>query len=67
MKEILIQLSQIFVGIFCLLIQMVALVFVSISWMFDKIGTLLSGAAVTIANKIKLDRGEEETSEEVPV
>ena len=65
MKDILIQMGRLFVGIFCCAVQLVAMIVSCIIMMLDAFATMLDDGAEIIMEKIKPNE-EEKSEEEVP-
>ena len=66
MKDILKQFAKVFMAIICCIIQCLALSFVGIGWIFNKLGELLTDANEIVMNKVASKR-EEEHSKDVPL
>lgn len=66
MKDILKQLVETFITIICCVVQIFALGFVGIGWIFNKTGDLLTDAVEIVIKKIDTER-KKEKSKEVPL
>ena len=66
MKEILKQIAWVFIALVCCVIQLVALVFAGLAWVFGKISDLLNEFSGTVMEKHPAAKEEEVQTEEAP-
>ena len=65
MKEILKQIAWVFIGMICCVIQLEALVFAGLAWVFGKLSDFLSYGVTNISDMYKATK-KEDNSEEAP-
>ena len=66
MKEILKQIAWVFIALVCCVVQLVALVFAGLAWVFGKISDLLNEFSGTVMKKHPAAKEEEVQTEEAP-
>ena len=66
MKETLKQVAWLFITLGCLIIQIIALMFAGIGWVFNRLADVLSNMTHFIMDKYQAKTEEEIPTEEVP-
>ena len=66
MKDILKQIAWVFIALVCCVIQLVALVFAGLAWVFGNLSALLDEFSGTVMEKYPSEK-KEDISEEAPV